>query len=239
MKKQIIKYTGIFCLVLMLFVIVLSAQDENSTIPLLAGICDIIGVGYVTGTWIDNEKYEQGIIVEFDDYWRGNPGTNVFTAFMYTNEFQVTSDQMVFFMSIRGYNNSNDWHRERGYSYIFKREVLPEYKPWFFGRERSMFPASDTNLVNFTTNLIHAVDTNNTNLFYEIIRDGYNLNPEGSRIYNDSWITFDYCDKYFTTNFMVETMWWDPLLQRHPRGSLINNYHSKTWIWLHEVLPRP
>jgi len=156
----------------------------------------------------------------------------------------------VFFVSERWYAKTNSWRGEVGYSHIFERDELelydvsPEMKMRFIEDDRSMFPASDTNLVNFATNLVHAVDTFNTNLFYEIIRDGFNNSPtnhypNNSRVYEDSYLTFGNSENIFTTNFMEQVMWWDPLLQGMPRGCLINQYRRKTGIRIHEVLPEP
>jgi len=220
---------------------------ERSTLPLLAGICDIIGIGRVTNTWANGK----GVLIAVDEYWRGNPGTDTLSVFSdYTNNISVSDEPMVFFVCERWVAKTNSWYMELGYSHIFERDdlelynVSPEMKMRFIEDDRSMFPASDTNLVNFATNLICAVDTFNTNLFYEIIRDGFNNSPtnfypNNSRIYEDSYLTFGRCGRVFTTNFMEQVMWWDPLLQGMPRGCLINHYESKTGIWIHEVLPRP
>ena len=219
-----------------------SYDKHISPIPLLAGICDIIGIGRVTNTWENGE----GVYIAVDNYWRGNPGYDSLSVSITTNLPPISNDPLVFFvLKHYGYFSSRGILVESGFSYIFEKPNIQthlyEYEegPVFYQNKRSWFPVSDTNLVNFATNLVRAVDAINTNLFYEIIRDGYNMHPEGSRIHEDSWYTFDHCEKYFTTNFMVEVMWWDPLLQRHPRGCLINNYPLQNGLMLHEVLPRP
>jgi len=214
---------------------------ERTTIPILAGLCDIVGVGRITNVWENG----RGVYFSVDSYWRGNPGTDALSVFADTNFMILSDSPMVFFICERYTMTTNDWSRDYGYPQIFERQRLPFYdegheqKMRFLEDGLSLFSANDTNLVNFATNLVVAVDTNNTNMFYEIIRDGYNMYPTNSRIHEDSFYTFWFYTEHFTTNFMVEVMWWDPLLQEMPRGFLINQYRRKTGIRIHEVLPEP
>jgi len=216
------------------------SKKRHSPLPLLAGICDIVGIGRVTNHW-DNGK---GVYIAVDNYWRGDPGHDFASVYTTTNLPPVSNDPLVFFIT-KHYGFVRGGNIGYSYNFIFDEKniqtdlYLYEEGPQFDCDDRSWFPASDTNLFNFASNLVFAVESSNTNLFYETIRDGYRLHPDGSRIRQDSYFAFRYCDYMFTTNFMVEVMWWDPLLQGEPRGCLINNYWLETWIWLHEVLPRP
>ena len=60
---------------------------ERTTIPILAGLCDIVGVGRITNVWENG----RGVYFSVDSYWRGNPGTDALSVFADTN-FMVLSD---------------------------------------------------------------------------------------------------------------------------------------------------
>jgi len=216
-----------------------------SPLPLLAGICETIGVGRVTNTWANGE----GVYIAVENYWRGNPGVDTLSVPIKVHQPPVSDTPLVFLLLSRSnyarYNLGDDY----GYTYIFNennlkiKPILAEsYK--FLRDDRSWFHVNDTNanLVAFASNLVVAVTSSNTNMFYEVIRDGYRLNPVNSRIHEDSYFAFGKCNRYFTTNFMEQVL-SDPLLigeahygVRFNLFSILNNddmldIYTNGWWW--------
>jgi len=205
-------------------------KKEKSPLPLQAGICDIIGVGRVTNTWQNGN----GIFISVDDYWFGNPGYDSLSIPVKTNQIPIMNEPLVFFISTR-----------YGYDYFFPsiinayKYILDEEKrntlrarpegTVLFHDDRSWFYISDTNLVSYASNLVVAAKSSNTNMFYEVIRDGYRLNPVDSRICEDSYLAFDSCCYFFTTNFMQQ-IWSDPLLIDFIRDSVEFNHRRWTGV---------
>ena len=209
------------------------AKQLNS-IPLQAGICDIMGVGRVTNTWANGK----GVVIAVDNYWHGDPGHDSLSIPMETHQPPVTNTPLVFFLSEREGFNDGAMGAITRYRYVLdpvKRSTKP-FRPEglvFFHNERSWFHVNETNadLVEFSSNLVVAAQSCNTNAFYEIIRDGYRLNPESSRIWEDSYFGMQGCEFYFTTNFMAQ-IWPDPLLVKDQLNIFYNSYFRMTEIWL-------
>ncbi|MCL1910056.1 MAG: hypothetical protein FWG05_03875 [Kiritimatiellaeota bacterium] len=93
----------------------------------------------------------------------------------------------------------------------------------FIDDVESWFHANDENadLTVFASNLVFAVNSHNTNAFYEIMRDGCINHPFGSRVFNDSFWALSSPDFYFTGDFIRKTIWRDPLLNDMVRSNIL------------------
>jgi hypothetical protein len=204
--------------------------DIIATLPLQAATSDIIGVGRVTNAW------EHGIVLSVDNYWHGDPGSNSLSIAMKTYQPPIANTPIVFFLS--KYNKFFRIEPETlRYNKMLDIGLLERaYEPdglRFFNNARSWFSVNETNaaMAVFSSNLVHAAKSSNTNMFYEVMRDGVRFNPPDSRINNDSMTTFLYCSYYMTTNFM-EQIWSDPLMPGPVRAWINTGYYNKTQTWL-------
>ena len=204
--------------------------DRISALPLQAGTCDIIGVGRVTNSWND------GITLSVDNYWYGDPGSNSLSVAMHGYHPPVTNTPLVFFLSKYSSFLAVEPETLR-YFLIFKmNDYRPDFRAdglWFLNNRTSWFHVNETNasMVTYASNLVHAVQSSNTNQFYQIIRDGLRFNPPDSRIYKDSELAFTFSKYYMTTNFMQQ-IWADPLLPMPARAWVKMNYRDATRLWL-------
>ena len=205
----------------------------SSSIPLQAAVCDIAGIGIVSA----NDG--TGVVVSVSTYWLGNPGSNT----LYITRADVLppsgTDPIVFFAS-RYMSFLELAPPESHYTYIFdmdyhRQRFSPDGLFFNYGK-RSWFPAvsSNENLTAFASNLVYVAQVNTNQMaFYEIIRDGYRTNSPTSRIYRDSFSTFQESGAWMSTNFM-EQIWADPLLTGKIRDWVNNNYEKATGRWLSE-----
>jgi hypothetical protein len=87
-------------------------------------------------------------------------------------------------------------------------------------------------MVNWCSNLVYVAQvTTNRQAFYELIREGYRLHPETSRIHRDSEYAFQYFHYYMTTNFMQQ-VWSDTNLVGWARSWVNMSYQQETKTWL-------
>ena len=202
-------------------------KNQFTTIPQMAGTADIIGVGRVTNKW-ENGK---GVVLDVDNYWYGNPGSNTLSFASHATQLIATNTPLVFFLST--YDVFPDMNPDGVYYLVFDMDELrarsQPSEPVFFDHERGWFYASDTNLVTFASNLVVAARSSNTNAFYEIMRDGNRLNPKGSRIHDDSEDAFSHSCYYMTTNIMKQ-VWNDPLLPEASASWIMMNYRQQTGV---------
>jgi len=208
------------------------SEKRISSLPVLAGICDIIGEGQITNIWQNDE----GIIIAVDNYWCGDPGSDILFIKTKTNQIPIINTPIVFFLTSH-YGYSYTYTQHYSYNYVLnenKRNTLRlrSEGPVFFYDDRSWLYSNDTNIVLFASNLVVAAKSNNTNMFYEVVRDGYHLNPVDSRIVEDSYFAFEQCKWFFTTNF-IQQIWNDPLLtDGNIRDDINFNYYMMTGEYL-------
>ena len=209
------------------------------SLPLQAGICDIIGVGRVTNAVADasSDFWEGSVDLVVDNFWRGNPGTNTFTIQMgRVWHPPVTNTPLVFYLiSYNSFRMKNDEYYR--YRHVFsmdeyRKNHKPEV-PIFYAGDKSWFHITDDNadLVAFASNLVVAVDSQNTNEFYKIIIEGMNDYKFGSRIHDDSFRALKHCVAYFDTNF-IHKIWKDPMLKDISKHFILHKYHNKYDVWL-------
>jgi hypothetical protein len=200
--------------------------DIIATLPLQAATSDIIGVGRVTNAW------EHGIVLSVDNYWHGDPGSNSLSVVMPEYQPPVANASIVFFLSTHSKFFGFAPATFRYYNMLNTGLLESLYEPdglWFFDNKRSWFNVNETNaaMVAFSSNLVHAAKSSNTNMFYETMRDGVRFNPPDSRMHRDSFVAFAFCYHYMTTNLMQQ-IWADPLMPWPARGWVNTGYHSKT-----------
>ncbi len=210
-------------------------RSRQSPLPLQAAVCDIVGVGVVTG--MSTNRWGDIAHISVDNYWIGNPGSNTLSVSANRSALTVTNTPIVFFAT--SYELPHYYIGEKlRFRLLFK---MPEYRqgkqpqePWFYDNERSWFYATPENadLVAFASNLVNTAQiTTNHLAFYEQVRDGVRQNPPDSRIYIDSRVTFIGCSYWMPTNLMAQ-VWLDPLLPNR-FGDIINNYYKlETGHWL-------
>ena len=214
------------------------AQDEfphlslNAALPLQAAVCDVIGIGHIASQTSTNA------VIKVSDYWIGDSGTNTVVVSLTTpSDFAGCNTNFLFFLS--KYQSFLELEpSECHFSYILDMDYhRSRYQPdglYLFDGIRSWIPVvqDTTTLLNWCSNLVY-VSQVNTNLqaFYELIRDGYRLNPATSRIRRDSEYTFQYCSYYMTTNFMHQ-IWSDTNLVGRARNWVNMEYQQETKTWL-------
>ena len=210
-------------------------RARQSPLPLQAAVCDIVGVGKVTS--VSTNDWGEIAQLSGDNYWIGNPGSNTLSISANRLFLPVSSTSIVFFAT--SYVLPNYYlGTEPRLSLLFK---MPEYRqsrepgePWFYDNERSWFYATPENgeLVAFASNIVTAAQISTNRLaFYELLRDGFRLNPPESRIHIDSEMAFIGCRHWMPTNFMSQ-IWPDPLLPDIPRADINNGFMLKTGRWL-------
>lgn len=210
-------------------------RARQSPMPLQAAVCDTIGIGRITGmstnTW--------GEVAQIDDihFWIGDPGSNTLSVATGSGGLVATNIPVVFFAT-RYDLPSRYSAAEPRFSLLFRmpewRQRLPAVPLRLYDNERSWFYATPVNvdLVSYASNLVHAAQISTNRLhFYQQVRDGYRLHPEGSKIHIDSDVAFVNCRYWMPTNFMNE-VWADPLLPAKSRADINNNYRLETGHWL-------
>ena len=207
-----------------------------TSLPHHAWVCDIIGVGRVTNAY-DVVTYGRGngfVDITIDNFWRGEQGTNSFRIQMWSGgQPPVSDDPLVFFLTKNNKFLVSSPFKFEGEPQIDMDYLREQYKPnglWFLRGSLSILKIDENNadLINYASNLVFAVNTCNTNMFYEIMRDGCPDEPFPptesqlkSRIYWDSYAGLMYPPLYFTKDFIVKTIWKDPLL---PEKNYIRSY---------------
>ena len=210
-------------------------RARQSPLPLQAAVCDIIGIGTVTG--ISTNQWTEVAHLSVSNYWIGDPGSNTLSISANKLLLPVSSTQIVFFAT--SYALPHSYARaEPRFSLLFK---MPEYwrnkqprELWFYDNERSWFNLTleNSGLVAFASNLVVSAQlSTNQMAFYELVRDGFRFNPPDSRIHIDSRSTFVSCRYWMPTNFM-EQIWSDPLLPNYLRDIVNNYYKIETGHWL-------
>ena len=200
-----------------------------SALPLQAGVCDVAGVGRVLS------RNSTNTTIQIDQLWYGSP-TNRLDI---TSRAQIpTNDTPVVFFATKYQTFLNLEPSKCRYSYVFDMEYhRSRYDPdgiYLLNGNRSWFPATEENadLTTWCSNLVYVSQVNtNRQAFYELIRDGYRLNPEPSRIHRDSEYTFMYFHYFNDTNFMQQ-VWSDTNLVGWARKWIGNRYWLETKTWL-------
>lgn len=210
-------------------------RSSQSPIPLQAAVCDIVGVGIVTG--MSTNGWGDVVDLAVDHYWIGNPGSNTLSVSASRSSLTVTNTPIVFFATSYVLPHFHSVSEPR-FTLLFKmpefRQGKESHEPWFYDNERSWFFATPENadLVAFASNLVTAAQVLTNRLdYYELVRDGYRLSPPSSRIRFDSEVTFISCRHWMPTNFMAQ-VWSDPLLPGKLSNIINNYYHGKTGHWL-------
>ncbi len=232
MKRKLLVLTAWLILVRSLA----TGQDTNmlwnldSAFPLQAAVCDVAGIGHVLTHNNTNTS------LHIDQLWYGT-ATNNLLAIDMRGEQPINTNNIVFFVS--KYGTFLDLEpSECRYSYIFDMNYhRSRYEPdgtYLLNGDRSWFPATAENaaMTTWCSNLVYVSQVNtNRQAFYELIRDGYRLNPEPSRIHRDSYYTFMHMNYFSSTNFMQQ-IWSDTNLIGRARDWVNMCYEEETKTWL-------
>ena len=207
--------------------------DEVSALPLLAGVCDIIGVGEV------ESQDGTNAFINVSQYWLGDPQTNLLEISIHEYATPPSGGtNFLFFLSTRTLLEELET-AYMCYAWMFDMECFrdkypPDAKPYLLGENRSWIPITEDNaaMINWCSNLVQAAQINTNMLaFYELIRDGYRLNPPSSRMHCDSKYAFQFSGKYMSTNFMQQ-VWPDANLTGWARAWLNTEYQDKTGVFM-------
>lgn len=207
-------------------------QSWNSALPLQAAVCDVIGIGGVVTQ--ENSR----VLLNIEQFWYGSVSNNpvVFRG-VYGTPMPTNGTPIVFFAS--KYQSFLSLEPpECHFSYIFDMDShRSRYEPdglYLYDGDRSWFPATPENVAMTTwcSNLVYVSQVNtNRQAFYELIRDGYRLNPETSRIRRDSLYTFMHINHFMSTNFLRQ-VWVDTNLVGRARAWVNMSYQEETREWL-------
>ncbi|NLB68618.1 MAG: hypothetical protein GX804_02880 [Lentisphaerae bacterium] len=214
------------------------AQDTNmicrvdSALPLQAAVCDIAGIGHAV------EQDEKYVTVQIDHFWFGSVTNNPVRLYREYAEPLPTNGIPVIFFASKYQSFLSLEPTESRFSYIFDMDYhRSRHEPdgvYFLNIDSSWFPATPENaaITTWCSNLVYVSQVNtNRQAFYELIRDGYRLNPPSSRIHRDSEYAFQYFHYYNDTNFMRQ-VWSDTNLVGWARGWIKNRYWLETRTWL-------
>ena len=183
------------------------AIEYDSALPLLAGICDVAGIGELesqTGT---------NAVIRVIQYWLGNSQTNTLDVHVPDgNALPTGGTQFQFFLSKHSQIATLEPVTQR-YAFLFNMEEarsksLPDGLRLLGGR-RSFVPVTEDNaaLISWSSNLVQVLQVNpNIQAFYELIRDGNDQNPPASRMHRDSEIAFSHCGYYIPVDFMRQML---------------------------------
>ncbi len=204
----------------------------SSALPLQAAVCDVIGIGNLVS------QSETNSIINVSQYWFGTSQTNLLSIHTVDDEILPTGGtNFVFFLS-RYSTFGNLEPIECRYSYVFDMDYhRSRYEPdgmYLLNGNRSWFPATAENadMTAWCSNLVHASQVSTNRMaFYELIRDGYRLNPEPSRIHRDSYYTFMHINYFASTNFLQQ-IWSDTNLVGRARDWVNMGYQEETKTWL-------
>jgi len=209
--------------------------DWCTPLPLLAAVSDIVGVGSIVAPIGTNA------LINVSQYWVGNPQTNQISIRIDEGEALPPTGGTNFVFLLSQYTSFGDVEPLGSrFSYIFdmdyhRRRHLPD-SLFFLGGDRSWIPVTPDNapLISWCSNLVYVSQVNtDRQAFYELIRDGYRLNPMSSRINRDSDYTFMYFHYFNDTNFMQQ-IWSDTNLVRRARGWVNISYQQETGLFLPE-----
>jgi hypothetical protein len=213
-------------------------QDTNmfwhmySPLPLQAAVCDVIGIGRALR---QDNKYAT---FQIDLLWHGSVTNNPVQFYRGNAQPMPTNGTPIVFFASKYQSFLNLKPSECHYSYIFDMAYhRNRYQPdglYLYSANRSWFPATGENatMVNWCSNLVHVSQVStNRQAFYELIRDGYRLNPEPSRMHRDSKYTFMHFHYFNDTNFMKQ-VWSDTNLVGWARAWVNMSFQGETKAWL-------
>jgi hypothetical protein len=204
----------------------------DSALPLQASVCDVAGIGRVLTQNGTNAN------VQIDLLWYGSV-TNNLLCLDTSGDTSLPTNSAPFVLFASQYGTFlNLEPMECRFSYIFDMDYhRTRYEPdgmYLLNGDRSWFPVTPENaqMVNWCSNLVYVAQvTTNRQAFYELIREGYRLHPETSRIHRDSEYAFQYFHYYMTTNFMQQ-VWSDTNLVGWARSWVNMSYQQETKTWL-------
>ena len=213
--------------------------ESLNPLPLQAAVCDIIGIGKL------ESRTSTGALIRVSQYWFGNQQTNIIDANVDNDYIPAGGTNFLFFLA-RPVAMTNEYGLPISRRpFMFKMEEarrfqVPNSRPFLFGGARALIPvvSENTEIINWSSNLVHTAQVNpDLYAFYELVRDGYRLNPASSRIHRDSVWTFCMYDTFFLTTNLIERIWADTNLTGWARGGARNTYWKKTGQMLDDPYP--
>jgi len=204
-----------------------SAMNHKRLIPYHAWVSDVVGIGVVTNSYkIVNDGWDDGFVdIAVDTFWCGDPGTNSFRVHMRAGmQPPVTNTPLLFFLTKYNWLREEVAHRryedetpgfpeesEPVYNMDYFRSVEKEEGLWFVYGNYSWFHVNDknTDIIDFASNLVFAVNSKCEYEFYKIMRDGCSGEPVDTRRFIDSYGSLFFPQLYFTKDFLLNVMWRD------------------------------
>ena len=208
--------------------------SRMNPLPLQAAVCDVIGIGAL------ESQTDTNVVINVSQYWFGDLQTNVINVknSIYS-AFPSGGTNFLFFLT--------KWILPEGDDFIADGYTHDDYQNMFDMADfRSKYRldaplrlhslmcsripviTNNADLISWCSNLVYTSQISlNRQAFYELIRDGYRLNPESSRIHRESRYAFDYASYFMSTNFMQQA-WSDTNLTGLARARVDDAYWMMT-----------
>jgi hypothetical protein len=212
-------------------------MTEQNPLPIQAAVADVAGIGTL------GARTETNILINVTQHWFSVVQTNIISVpFPSALDLPGGTTNYMFFLTrprLRKDQTPIGGHTEPArtrYSYMFDMEEFramqqPDDPLYLLNGVYSWIPVTEENaaLVNWCSNLVYSSQVSlNLQTFYELIRDGYQLNPETSRIYRESMHSFMRAVYFMPTNFMQQVWETDTNLIGKARADVNNAYWMKT-----------
>ena len=213
--------------------------ESMSPLPLQAAVSDIIGIGEL------ESRISTGALIRVSQYWFGNQQTNIINAYVDNDYIPDRGTNFLFFLAIPT-SLTNEYGLPRGRdSYMFRMNEIrclqeSNSRPYLFRGDFSVIHRTSENaaIIDWSSNLVHTAQVNpDLHAFYELVRDGYRLNPHTSRMHQDSVWTFCMYGTFFLTTNLIEQVWADTNLTGWARGGAHHTYLKKTGRSLRDSVP--
>jgi hypothetical protein len=199
-----------------------NARDGDSALPLLAAVCDVIGIGEV------GSKTSTNAVINVSQIWLGDAQQNILDVRLDGERLPEAGAPFLFFLSKHPQIDGIE-PRERRFGFMFDsdaRSRLQSGSLYFLGGSRAVIPATQetSTLTNWCFSLVQTSQISpNMQAFYELIRDGLRQNPPASRKHADSRHAFKQCGYFMPLNFM-SNIWGDSNLVHDALGCVKAEY---------------
>ena len=207
-------------------------KNSDSSLPLLAAVCDIAGIGELVSQTRTNA------VISVNQCWFSTTPATVVEIQLYGNEYiPAGGTNFLFFAS--QYPMDYGPNIPGPYPSMFRMDEVrgslePEASMSLMSAGRSLIPVTAENaaLISWSSNLVHASQASpNMQAFYELIRDCYRFNAEHTRIHCDSIDTFTFASYYMPASFMQQ-IWTDTNLVYLARAEIREAHKNATGSFL-------
>ena len=204
---------------------------RRNPLPLQAAVCDVVGIGTPVA------RTEDDLMLQVSQYWFNGIQTNITSVPFPSDSVLPEGVTNFLFFIVKRLSRENGVPIEEvedprsRYSYMFgmeeaRSQYLPDDPLRLIIGVSSLIPVTTNNadLISWCSNLVYTSQVSpNRQAFYELIRDGYRLNPESSKISRESLNALNFGPYFMPTNF-IRQIWSDTNLTGRMRDE-VNNAH--------------